>query len=141
MHPAAVEAYGLIAELIWSDTTYRRFHDVCETLGISPPMLKTLLWLTPGFPVSMRTIAEELKVDASWVTALIDGLEEKGFVERQPSPEDRRVKIVALTEDGAVSRKKAEEQLNEPPKSFGRLTATEARQLRDLLYKARGRLL
>lgn len=136
MHRAAVDAYQLIAELIWSDATYRRFHATCEGLGISPPMLKTLLWLEPGMPVPMRAIAEELKVDASWVTALVDGLEEKGFVERQPSPRDRRVKIVALTEDGAVARKKAEEQLSEPPASFGRLTAAEATHLRDLLRKA-----
>jgi DNA-binding MarR family transcriptional regulator len=139
MHAAARQAYELIAELLWGDDTYRRFHEACETVGLSPPMLKLLLLLEPGDGLPMRAVAGMLRCDASWVTALVDGLEEHGFVERQASPTDRRVKIVAITEDGLVAKKQAIEQLNQPPDSFAALSAAEARQLRDLLRTALNR--
>jgi DNA-binding MarR family transcriptional regulator len=138
MHAAARQAYELIAEFLWGDDTYRRFHDACEAVGLSPPMLKLLLLLEPGDGLPMRAVAGLLRCDASWITALVDGLEERGLAERQASPTDRRVKIVAVTEDGLMAKKQAVELLSQPPASFSQLSAAEARQLRDLLRKALG---
>jgi DNA-binding MarR family transcriptional regulator len=136
---AAREAWELIAGLLLSEETHARLHNACEELGISPPMLKALLSLAPGEARPMRSLADHLRCDASWVTSLVDGLEEHGFVERRVLPTDRRVKTILLTEQGAIAQKQALDHLNEPPRSFQALTATEARQLRDLLRKACGR--
>jgi len=135
---ATREAWDLIADILWSDETHARFHSACEVLGVSPPMLKALLTLEPGVAQPMRSLAEHLRCDASWVTSLVDGLEHQGFVERRTSPTDRRVKTISLTEDGALAKKRAIDHLHEPPASFRSLTKTEARQLRDLLRKATG---
>ena len=42
----------------------------------------------------MRHLASLLKCDPSNVTFLVDRLEERGLVERQTDPADRRVKLV-----------------------------------------------
>lgn len=115
---------------------HERFHAACGELDISPPMFKTMLLLEPGDGRPMRALAEMIRCDASWVTSLVDGLEEKGYVERRALANDRRVKTVALTEDGILAKKRALDRLHEPPASFSRLSAPEARQLRDLLRKA-----
>jgi DNA-binding MarR family transcriptional regulator len=51
-----------------------------------------------GLPQSR--LGQMLVVNKSNVTGLVDRLEENGFVERVDSPNDRRVKLVRLTEKG-----------------------------------------
>ncbi len=45
-------------------------------------------------------IGKLLNLPPSAVTPVVNGLEEKGFVERKNSPEDRRIVLVALTKKG-----------------------------------------
>jgi DNA-binding MarR family transcriptional regulator len=97
--------------------------------------MKTLLHLRPGEGVAMRELADHWNVDASYVTSLIDSLEERGLVERRPHATDRRVKMVALTDKGECARKEAAVLFYQPPAGFGALTPAEQRQLRDLLRK------
>ncbi|KAB2343023.1 MarR family winged helix-turn-helix transcriptional regulator [Actinomadura rudentiformis] len=52
----------------------------------------------------MRDLAEVLACDASNVTGIVDGLERRGLVTRQPDPADRRVKHLVLTEEGERRR-------------------------------------
>jgi DNA-binding MarR family transcriptional regulator len=73
------------------------------------------------------------------VTGIVDGLEERGYVERQPYATDRRVKVVAITPLGEKAKARALERLYEPPPSLNELTPAEQAQLRDLLAKVRGR--
>lgn len=54
-------------------------------------------------PASMGDIADQLACDRSYVTALADGLEERGLVHRVPG-RDRRVKILELTDQGRSLR-------------------------------------
>ncbi|WP_128429878.1 MarR family winged helix-turn-helix transcriptional regulator [Streptomyces cyaneus] len=60
---------------------------------------KTLNVLRRG-PASMSVLATTLTCDASNMTGIIDRLEKRGLVRREPSPSDRRVKNVLLTEEG-----------------------------------------
>jgi DNA-binding MarR family transcriptional regulator len=100
--------------------------------------LKALLSLLPGQAQPMRALAENWRCDASWVTGIVDGLEERGYVERRPHPTDRRVKVVTITALGEKAKGKALERLHEPPESLTRaLTQNEQRTLRDLLRKVR----
>jgi DNA-binding MarR family transcriptional regulator len=132
---AGRDAWGLILGLLFDGQAHSRMAAACRSLGISPGSMKTLLRLEPGQGVPMRDLADFWGCDASYVTSLADALEERGLVERRPHPTDRRVKMIALTEEGIGARKRAFEVLYEPPSSFGALTAAEQRQLRDLLRK------
>jgi MarR family transcriptional regulator for hemolysin len=49
---------------------------------------------------SQRELARQLGVDGATLVATIDRLAAAGLVERMPSPHDRRVKLVVLTERG-----------------------------------------
>jgi len=51
-------------------------------------------------PPSQRELARQLGVDGATLVATIDRLAAAGLVERLPSPHDRRVKLVVLTEHG-----------------------------------------
>jgi DNA-binding MarR family transcriptional regulator len=118
----------------------QRFHDACEAADLSPPQFKALLSLEEGRSQSMRALGEQWRCDASWVTGIVDGLEDRGYVQRQPHASDRRVKVVALTALGQKAKARALERLYEPPASFNTLTPDEQVQLRGLLAKVRAAL-
>jgi DNA-binding MarR family transcriptional regulator len=134
----AREAWEYIAELWFGEMNHDRFHEACAAVDISPPQLKALLALVPGDSKPMRSIAEMMRCDASWVTGLVDGLEERGYVVREQHETDRRVKVVTITALGEKAKAKAMERLTEPPAALlAALTQNEQRTLRDLMRKVR----
>jgi DNA-binding MarR family transcriptional regulator len=133
------EMWRHLGELWFGDANHQRFHDACEAIDLSPPQLKALLSLEPGVGQPMRDLAAGWRCDASWVTGIVDALEERGYAERRPHPTDRRVKVVEITSIGEKAKAKALDRLYEPPPSLiGNLTLAETRALRDLLRKLRG---
>ena len=70
------------------DTTLPRF-DVMSALARHPKGLK------------MSEVSGLLRVSNGNVTTIVDRLVEEGFVQRQPTPGDRRAIIISLTEEGA----------------------------------------
>ncbi|HUR23152.1 MAG TPA: MarR family winged helix-turn-helix transcriptional regulator [Acidimicrobiales bacterium] len=131
----AGEAWSLLYELVFSRQSHERMHDVCESVGLTPGLMKALMSMRPGEPRPMKDLAAEWRCDASYVTSLVDGLEERGAVERQAHPADRRAKIIALTADGEQVRKEVLARLHEPPPCLDVLTVVEVRELRRLLAK------
>ena len=134
---AAREAWQCVVELLMSEDIQHGFHDACEAADLSPPQFKALLSLAPGGSQSMTALAKFWRCDASWVTGIVDGLEDRGYVTRQPHPSDRRVKVVVLTPLGEKAKARAMERLYEPPAWFGALAPDEQAQLRDLLVKVK----
>jgi len=49
---------------------------------------------------SQRELAEFLRLDPSQVVSLVDELQSRGLVERQPDPADRRANVVVATDAG-----------------------------------------
>jgi DNA-binding MarR family transcriptional regulator len=135
---AAREAWRFLVELWFSDEIHDRFHAACEAIDVSPPQLKALLSLEAGQAHPMRALAQSWKCDASWVTGIVDGLEARGYAERQLHPSDRRVKVVAITPLGEKAKARALDCIYEPPASLSALTVAEQGTLRDLLAKMQG---
>jgi DNA-binding MarR family transcriptional regulator len=133
----AVEAWKALFELMLSEKP-PRFPAVADQMGLSPQQLKVLRSLAPGVELPMNALADELYCDASNVTGIVDRLEERGLVERRADKTDRRVKRLAITEQGAKLRERALARLFEPPAAIARLSRAEQRALRDLLQKALG---
>jgi DNA-binding MarR family transcriptional regulator len=133
---AGREAWLTMVELWFLDGhAHDRILDVAFQLGLPPGMLKAVVRLAPDDGVRMGDLAEQWGCDASYVTAVTDGLEERGLAERRPLARDRRVKTVVLTERGHALSVRAMELLSEPPAFLDVLTAAEQRDLRDLLRK------
>lgn len=55
-------------------------------------------------PSPMNKLAELFNCDASNMTGIVDGLEQKGFAKRYSSEQDRRIKMVSLSEQGEALR-------------------------------------
>jgi DNA-binding MarR family transcriptional regulator len=61
----------------------------------------TVVWqLHRHGPTTQQQIARTIGVTARNVTALVDGLQDSGFVSREPHPGDRRAVLVHLTDAG-----------------------------------------
>jgi DNA-binding MarR family transcriptional regulator len=132
----AREAWAAAAQLFFGDEMHDRFHEATAEAGMPHPgALKALLGLDPANPRSMRAMAEDMRCDASYVTGLVDSLEEKGYVERRVSPTDRRVKLVHVTRAGQAAQARAEAVLHEPPKVLDRLTLAETKAFAKLFAK------
>ena len=131
VQPAA-EAWELFMELFGSDRP--RMLDIQAEYGLKPPQFFALNALDE--PAPMSTIASLLRCDRSAVTWITDRLEERGYVERRSDERDRRVKLLALTDEGRQVREEIRSRLATPPEQLSRLTPAEQRQLRDLLRKA-----
>lgn len=86
-------------------------------------------------PPSMRELARGLRCDPSTVTFLADRLERHGLATRTVAPGNRRVKLLALTDQGhQVRRRLVAAMVAGSP--LGRLSLDEQRRLRALLAKA-----
>ena len=68
--------------------------------GVSYARMRLLGALLCGGPKIMSGISDELGVTRRNITALVDALEEEGFVRRRPHPTDRRATVIELTEEG-----------------------------------------
>jgi DNA-binding MarR family transcriptional regulator len=84
----------------------------------------------------MSGLAGALMCDASNVTGLVDRLEDRGLVERQSAPHDRRIKMLALTPAGARVRRELDARLGTAPPGLTALSPADQRALRDLLRRA-----
>jgi DNA-binding MarR family transcriptional regulator len=129
------DAWRSLCALMFSRQSHDRVHRACEAVGLTPGLMKALISILPGQPRPMKELGSEWGCDASYVTSLVDALEERGIVERQAHPTDRRAKVIALTDAGAAVRTELLSRMHEPPPCFAALTPAETGQLRDLLAK------
>lgn len=127
----AQEAWGLFWRIFQADKPRRLA--VMSELGLSFQQSMALMRLQPGAPLPMSALAAELQCDNSNVTGIVDRLEARGLIERRPSPKDRRVKLLVLTEEGARVRESAYRQMATPPPAIAALPLKHKRALRDAL--------
>ena len=92
--------------------------------------------LEPGQSAPMVSLARSLHCHDSNVTGLVDRLEQRGLIERQSNPKDRRVKLIALTKAGETLRDRLSERLFEPLPFIAVLTLQDKVTLRDILFRA-----
>ncbi|HEY6058111.1 MAG TPA: MarR family transcriptional regulator [Candidatus Limnocylindrales bacterium] len=127
-----------LVDLLWL-VTRRIWEDAEERLAPSGLTMKHS-WALHALdePMSMSGLAERLGIDASYVTAIADQLEERGLIERRPHPTDRRIKSLALTGDGRRVRDQILDELWTTVPILDGLTSAEHRELRRLLEKSVG---
>jgi MarR family transcriptional regulator, organic hydroperoxide resistance regulator len=86
----------------------------------------------------MISLAETLRCHDSNVAGLVDELEARGLVVRRGDPNDRRVKLIALTTAGEDLRERLLARLFDPPSFIASLEPADERALCDVLRRARG---
>jgi DNA-binding MarR family transcriptional regulator len=69
--------------------------------GVTWPQALSLLVLADqGAPISATRLVEQLGLGRTAMTSVVDRLERNGWVDRRPSPVDRRTADLVLTEAG-----------------------------------------
>jgi len=126
-----VEAYTLLRQVHSILETYNRYDLRGEDLTV--PQFMILNYASrSGVPLS--EISARMMCDNSNLTGIVDRLIAKGYVERRPDPNDRRVSLICLTEAGAEKlrnlRPRHHEKLRKRMRS---LSEHEVHQLRELL--------
>lgn len=77
------------------------FLEDTAAFGVTPVQYAALRWLGSSPGIDQRTLAGKVGLDTSTLGGVVDRLEARGLVSRQPSATDRRVKQLSLTENGA----------------------------------------
>ncbi|MFC3747083.1 MarR family winged helix-turn-helix transcriptional regulator [Paenibacillus sp. GCM10012306] len=88
---------------VWLKASKTIFDNVVkkiESYGISPENFMVLELLYNKGPHTIQIISEVLSIPSGSITYVVDKLEKKEFVKREPSPTDRRVSKVVLTDKG-----------------------------------------
>jgi len=102
-------------------------------LELSPIQCHVLHLLEPGRPLPMGRLAGMLGCHASNVTGLVDRLEARGVVQRRPSADDRRIKVLDLTPEGSRLRAQMLRRMTTGARPMSRLTVGQQRTLVKIL--------
>ncbi|GAA2245294.1 MarR family transcriptional regulator [Streptomyces indiaensis] len=133
--PLTLEVVELIGEVV------ARFHEDYESAAAEHSLTGAqarLLSLLCLEPLPMRRLAQQLKCEPSNVTGIVDRLEARGLVERQPAPADRRVKVAAATAEGRKVARSLRETLRFAREPLAGLSEEERVALRDTLRRMLG---
>lgn len=114
--------------------TAMQISQCAEQCGLSVVQASALLQVDGS--MSMRELAIRLGGHASNATGIADRLAARGLVERHEDADDRRVKRVDLTPEGAATRNQLVACMESARTPFARLSAAQRRQLHDLLLAA-----
>ena len=102
--------------------------------GVTGRQCAVLIAVDSQPPLSQQGVARRLGVDRTTMVALIDELEGKGLVQRRRDLDDRRKNVVALTETGRDTLRRASQAGDEAERRFlATLSAGEAAGLRQAL--------
>jgi DNA-binding MarR family transcriptional regulator len=116
--------------------TSRAFHRVLAPLELEPSQFAVLRGVGLDEGQSQQALAGRLRISPSRVVAIVDDLESRQLLERQPHPSDRRIRNLHLTTRGRELLDQATELVQEHEQRLGEaLTVDERTQLLDLLDK------
>jgi MarR family transcriptional regulator, organic hydroperoxide resistance regulator len=127
-------AWELLFELMMAQRA--RMPAIAAELELSPMQVQLLRLIEPERPVPMGKAACGLGCDASNITGIVDRLEARGLIERRAGSDDRRVKVLVITRDGARVRQTIMARLAEPPPPIARLSKQDQQLLAEILLRA-----
>lgn len=112
----------------------KRYRPHLDALGLTYTQYIVLMVVWAEGTVSVRDLGRRLYLDSGTLTPVLKTLEKAGFITRRRSPEDERVLLVTITEEGIALRERA---MDVPAAMKGcvSLDQQEAETLYRLLYK------
>jgi DNA-binding MarR family transcriptional regulator len=81
----------------------RHFDEVLKPVGLTNQQFSLLMALNRPEAPPMGPVARLLAMDRTTLTAALKPLERRGLLRVQPSPADRRTRLLALTEAGKTA--------------------------------------
>ena len=111
------------------------WHRRMRAFDLTPPQAISLRKLLDG-PMPMGAVADVLSCDASTLTGIADRLEERHLIQRQVDPADRRVKLLALTDEGRQLVESIDGPFTTEIPGIAALSDQERSELTQLLLRA-----
>jgi DNA-binding MarR family transcriptional regulator len=103
-------------------------------LGIGTREWAALLCLDDERNLSQGAVAQRLGIDRTTMVALVDALQQKGLVAREPDPGDRRRNRVVLTPEGRRMMEQGAQLADDVERRFlVTLSPADAQQLKSAL--------
>jgi DNA-binding MarR family transcriptional regulator len=131
--PQTTGTMGLLSQL--NRVVYRRATE--DVLGMKLKQLITLELLANQEGCLQQELGATLMIDPNNCVLLLNDLDERGYVERQRDPRDRRRHIVVITAAGTAALDKGQAKLEElEGEVLANLDIDERERLRDLLAHA-----
>lgn len=136
--PAAA-ARAEVVELLFEyvDVLRVHFEAVAEKHSLTPVQAKVLMFLNEATP--MNRIAETLCCDPSNITGVVDRLEERGLLDREEAPTDRRVKFLQVTGTGKKMRDAFAQDLFSDVPGMKGLSPAQVAEMHRMLARLCGR--
>jgi DNA-binding MarR family transcriptional regulator len=110
-----------------------------ETLSeweIAPSHSRAIGVLMRHGVMRLSALSEHLRIAPRSATEVVDWLQERGFVQRSPDPDDRRATLVSLSSKGRqVGEAIRSARASEAEQFFGSLSATDRTNLARILRK------
>jgi DNA-binding MarR family transcriptional regulator len=103
-------------------------------LDLGPGKVEVLIKLADG-PMTLREIARAAEIDPPAATVGVDQLEARGLVHRTPHPDDKRRKLVHLTDSGRDAAQRGQTILNAPPAALTNLDPDDLARLDEILTR------
>jgi len=117
-------------------TSFNNFAQAMSEVQITPGQFGVLSLISSNQGLSQSAVARALGVERSTMVAVIDGLEKRDLVIRQPSPTDRRSNALVLSEKGQkLIGDGTDMAIGSDKKTVAALNDEEAIQLLTLLRK------
>ncbi|MFD6969531.1 MULTISPECIES: MarR family transcriptional regulator [unclassified Streptomyces] len=131
--PTKLQLLELLAAI--GTAQWREFAAAAAQHGLTSTQARVLAQLDG--PVPMRALAALLVCDASNVTGIVDRLEARDLVRREPAPADRRVKNVVATDAGREVIRRVREEMQAMHGALDTLDEAESATLYALLGRLR----
>ncbi|MFC9704890.1 MarR family winged helix-turn-helix transcriptional regulator [Streptomyces sp. NPDC056943] len=131
--PTKLQLLELLAAI--GTAQWRDFAAAAAHHGLTSTQAKLLAQIDG--PLPMRALATLLVCDASNVTGIVDRLEVRGLVRREPAPTDRRVKNVVATDEGREVIRRVREEMQATHGALDTLGADDSATLYALLERLR----
>lgn len=105
-----------------------------KSTGLSMPQFSILMQLHYKGACGMSEISERFEVSPAAASQLVDKLVQSGYIQREEDPNDRRAKLLNLTDKGReLIRQGIDERYRWVEELAGKLTAEERVQVSEAL--------
>jgi MarR family transcriptional regulator, lower aerobic nicotinate degradation pathway regulator len=133
--PALMEHVGFLLTMVRGGT-FAICSEALAPLGLHVKQFGMLLVLATEGAHSQQFLAEWTRMDRTTMVALVDSLEERGYVRRERNPDDRRAYLVTITPEGRRALGRAEAAMaRAESRVLASLSPSESKQLLELLSK------
>lgn len=98
LDPRLQEVYGNFTTM--RRLMARRLHKFSDGQQLPPSQAELLAVIAREEPVQLKDLAKHMQLTPGAITQLVEPLEQRGFIRREPSLTDRRIITVVMTEAG-----------------------------------------